>query len=138
MRRALRGEARAARWLERAGFAVVGAQVAADYVVWVDGVASTIALRADYVVERAGLRYVAEVKTGRVAPKIETPATRRQLLEYRVAFDVDGVVLVDGETGDVRLVRFPLGGAPPGAARAPWLAWAIVAALLVAAARAWW
>jgi len=138
VRRALRGEARAARWLERAGFAVLGAQVAVDYDVWVDGVPSTIALRADYLVERGGLRYVAEVKTGRAAPRIETPATRRQLLEYRVAFDVDGVVLVDGDSGEVRLVRFPLGDAAPArAAGAGWIAWGFVAALAFAAARAW-
>ena len=36
------------------------------------------------------LACVAEVKTGRLAPRIDTPATRRQLLEYRLAFDVDG------------------------------------------------
>jgi hypothetical protein len=50
---------------------------------------------------------VVEVKTGALAPKIETSATRRQMLEYRVAFDVDGVLLVDAESGTVHEVTFP-------------------------------
>jgi len=47
------------------------------------------------------------VKTGAHAPRIETSATRRQILEYRVAFDVDGVVLVDAEAGSVHEITFP-------------------------------
>jgi hypothetical protein len=41
-----------------------------------------------------------------VAPRIETSATRRQLLEYGLAFDVDGVVLVDAEAERVRTITF--------------------------------
>jgi hypothetical protein len=63
---------------------------------------------------------VAEVKTGTLAPRIETATTRRQLLEYRVAFAVDGVLLVDADAGTVRRVEFPLPLARP-ARRAAWL-----------------
>ena len=107
MERALRGEARAAVWLEQLGYAILGAQVAVEHPVRVDDRLVTIALRADYLVEKAGARYVVEVKTGALAPRIETSATRRQILEYRIAFDVDGVLLVDGETGQVHEVTFP-------------------------------
>ena len=73
--------------------------------------ASTIAsspfARADYLATRDGSRYVVEVKTGAQAPRIETSATRRQILEYRIAFDVDGVVLVDAEAGSVHEMTFP-------------------------------
>jgi hypothetical protein len=51
---------------------------------------------------------VAEVKTGEVAPRLSTAATRRQLLEYRVAFDVDGVLLVCPERGTIQRVDFLL------------------------------
>jgi hypothetical protein len=78
-------------------------------------------VRADYVVGVSGRRYVAEVKTGVFAPRLETAATRRQLLEYRIAFDVDGVLLVDAETERVRLIEFPL---PPAAPAGP-LAWLV-------------
>lgn len=107
MRRALAAETRAARLLARAGYAVVGSQVKGSYDLWFDGEPVTIELRADYVVERRRRRFVAEVKSGEFAPSIATPATRRQLLEYRVAFAVDGVLLVDGEAGSIHEVVFP-------------------------------
>ena len=107
MQRAARGEARAPAWLEAHGYTVLGAQVAVEHPVQVDDRVVTVALRADYLAEKDGARFVVEVKTGALAPRIETSATRRQILEYRIAFDVDGVVLVDAETGNVHEVTFP-------------------------------
>lgn len=105
--RAGEGEKRALAWLEGLGFEILGAQVAVSYPVQVDDTTVSVGVRADFVVEKDGARYVVEVKTGAVAPRIETPATRRQLLEYKVAFDVDGVLLVDAEAGEVHAVSFP-------------------------------
>lgn len=105
--RAGEGEREAAGFLEAAGFEVEAAQATGGYDVEVDGEAVEVPLRADYLVRKDGRRWVAEVKTGGVAPRIRTPATRRQLLEYLVAFDVDGVLLVDAERGVVHDVRFP-------------------------------
>lgn len=104
---ALHGERRAAVWLEARGFSILGAQVAGGYALWVDDEELPIGLRADYVVERDGARYVVEVKTGSMATRLDTPATRRQLLEYSVAFEVDGILLFDAEADRVREVRFP-------------------------------
>ncbi len=114
------GEVRAAAMLERLGFTILGRQVGGGYGLGVDGERLEIDLRADYVVEarrgrHRGRRFVAEVKTGAFAPRLDTATTRRQLLEYRIAFDVDGVLLVDAEAGRVHLVEFPL---PEGQARA--------------------
>lgn len=102
------GERRAEALLAALGYDIVGRQVRARYGLDVDGDAHDVDLRADYLVAREGQRFVAEVKTGRLAPRLDTPATRRQLLEYRVAFDVSGVLLVDAEAGAVRTVTFPL------------------------------
>jgi len=104
---ALRGEATAEAVLARAGFRVRERQVPLVFPVVCDGEALAIALRADLVVERGGRRYVAEVKTGDAAPSLTTAATRRQLLEYLVAYRVDGVLLVDAERGSVHEVEFP-------------------------------
>ena len=90
MDRARRGEARAAGLLEDRGYTILGAQVAVEHEVRVDERVVMVPLRADYLVRKASARYVAEVKTGALAPRIETSATRRQILEYRIAFDVDG------------------------------------------------
>jgi hypothetical protein len=134
------GEVRAEVLLRRLGFSILGRQVGVSYSVGVDGAEVAIDLRADYVVSEGGRRYVAEVKTGVFAPRIETAATRRQLLEYRVAFDVDGVLLVDAEANRVRLVEFPLpGGARErrGSGRGAWLLVGIAAGVLATlAARA--
>jgi hypothetical protein len=107
MARAVRGEQRAPALLEARGFAVLGAQVVVDHTVRIDDRLVAVPLRADYLAERDGARYVVEVKTGALATRIETSATRRQVLEYRIAFDVDGVVLVDADAGHVHEITFP-------------------------------
>ncbi len=105
--RAYAGEREAARVLRAYGFSILGAQVPAEYPVEVDGETILCGLRADYVVSKDGARFVAEVKTGSLAPRIETASTRRQLLEYEIAFGVDGVLLVDVERHVVHAVTFP-------------------------------
>jgi hypothetical protein len=105
--RAYAGERDAARILRAHGFSIVGAQVAAEYPVEVDGEIVVCGVRADYVVQKRGARFVAEVKTGTYAPRIATASTRRQLLEYGIAFDVDGVLLVDAERDVIHTVSFP-------------------------------
>jgi hypothetical protein len=107
MRRAAEGEVRAATLLRRRGFEVEGAQVAGSFVLCVDDAPHTVRLRADLIVQRRGRRYVAEVKTGAVAPRPDHRATRRQLLEYGMAYYADGVLLVDAEREAVHEVRFP-------------------------------
>lgn len=118
--RGAQGEVRAELLLRRLGFGIVGRQVAITYGLALDGERIAVDLRADYVVSKDGRRYVAEVKTGRLAPRIDTPATRRQLLEYRLAFDVDGVLLVDADSDRVRAVEFPLPASRP-VSRLAWL-----------------
>ncbi|MBX3226207.1 MAG: hypothetical protein KIT84_28460 [Labilithrix sp.] len=103
--RGAEGEREAARLLEAAGFTIEGRQVAGGYTLAVDGAPVTIAVRADYLVSKAGARFVAEVKTGAVATRIETAATRRQLLEYQHAFEVAGVLLVDADAARVHRIE---------------------------------
>jgi hypothetical protein len=107
MRRARQAEQQAPRWLTRHGYTVTAVQLAREYTLTLDAEDVAIQVRADYLVERKGRTYVAEVKSGQAAPSIQTQATRRQLLEYRMAFDVDGVLLVDAETQRVHVVGFP-------------------------------
>jgi hypothetical protein len=107
-RRAFRGEREAETVLARAGYRVDERQPALDWPVALDGVPHPIQLRADLIVSRDGRRFVAEVKTGARAPRIETAATRRQLLEYAVAYDVDAVLLVDMEAETITEVTFAL------------------------------
>jgi len=109
-RRAIRagaGEDAAAVLLRRAGFRIVAAQARIWWAPLIDGEPHRTELRADYLVEARGERLVAEVKTGEAAPSLSTAATRRQLLEYHVAFAADGVLLVCPERGTIHRVKFP-------------------------------
>lgn len=136
--RARRGELAARALLERRGFEVISEQAPGLFEYQCDGQTAAAALRADYLVRRRGKRYVAEVKTGKLVTSLEHAPTRRQLLEYQIAYASEGVLLVDVEQGKLELVRFEtharrarglvvplLMGALGGAALTAWLAYTL-------------
>lgn len=127
--RGQRGERDALRLLRRAGYTLEARQLRSSYAVQVDETVAEVQLQADFIVSRAGRRLVAEVKTGVHAPRFEHAETRRQLLEYQLAFDVDAVLLVDVEAGAVKEVRFPVARAIAGR-RTHVLGWLLAAALV--------
>ena len=104
--RGLRGEVHGVGLLEDAGYDVVDTQVRAQALVEVDGGDETYELRIDAIVAREGRRYVAEFKTGNAAT-IGSAPTRRQLLEYALAFPDHGLLLVDASEGTLQEVGFP-------------------------------
>ncbi len=105
--RAGAGERAAIALLEDEGYVIEACQARVVWAPLVDDEPIELELRADYLVTRNGERFVAEVKTGEVAPSLHSAATRRQLLEYSVAFAVDGVILVCPERGEVHRIEFP-------------------------------
>ena len=106
-RMALDGEERAEKLLKKKGYRIVDRQVVGSWWMWVDDEEIDIQVRADFLVKRKRRLYVAEVKTGQLVTDPAFPATRRQLLEYRMVFDVDGVLLVDAEGRQIHQVDFP-------------------------------
>lgn len=108
-RRALNAETEAEHLLQELGYEVVERQVGRAWSFLVDGEPVEAAVRADLLVQRDGALYVAEVKTGTRAPDPSFPATRRQLLEYLMVFEPDGLLLVDMEQRNVMEVEFPVG-----------------------------
>jgi Holliday junction resolvase-like predicted endonuclease len=106
--RSIAGEIEAERLLERRGYRILARQPGLEWGIACDGEDLPVELRADLLVERRGRRYVAEVKTGVSAPLLTNAATRRQLLEYCVAYEVESVLLVDVEEQRVREISFPL------------------------------
>ncbi len=105
--RAQAGEREAQTLLAAEGYRLVEIQARRHWPVSVDRETFHVELRADLLVERDGCLYLAEVKTGRAAPDPLLPATRRQLLEYLLAFQPDGLLLVDAEAGEIIEVAFP-------------------------------
>lgn len=106
--RAQWGEDGAVDVLAAAGFTVVDDQVTGEWSYWLDGDEVVVRCRADLLVEGDDGRFIAEVKTGARAIDPTHPATRRQLLEYQLAFPVDGLLLVDMEERRVVQVAFDL------------------------------
>lgn len=112
LRRAQVGEEQAAQLLEQAGYTVLSAQHEGSLTALVDDRPCAFALRADYLVRsrRDGSLLIAEVKTGAVARTLQHGPTRRQLLEYALAYggQVDGVLLVAPEQEQtITRVDFP-------------------------------
>jgi Holliday junction resolvase-like predicted endonuclease len=105
-RKAIAGEYEAEKLLERNGYRIVDRQVDRRWLLWVDGEPRDVRSRADLLVNRRGLDFVAEVKTGKRAPDPTLPATRRQLMEYLWVFPVAGVLLVDVAEGCIHEVHW--------------------------------
>ncbi len=106
-RLALRAETEAERLLEQHGFAITDRQPTATWNLYVDGVAHEVRCRGDLVATRGGQTWLVEVKSTARAADPKLPATRRQLLEYRLAFDVDGLLLVDMAARRIHRVELP-------------------------------
>ncbi len=108
--RAQAGESRSEDQLTNAGFVILQRQAHAIWAPRINGVAEPFELRADFLVQDIESQeiLVAEVKTGDLAPELSTAATRRQLLEYQLAFGVAAVLLVWPERQQLFRVEFPM------------------------------
>ena len=104
-RRGKIGEKRAVRLLKKGGYSIIQSQVPLSGNIHIDNRPSSFNVRVDYLVEREGQKYLAEVKTG-LAAQASNPATRRQLLEYATIGKTDKIVLVDSTLGTVKTIRF--------------------------------
>ncbi len=131
-RRMSRGQAlekKAGALLQSKGYRLVGYQHPVSYEMQVDGRTVTVSLKIDFIVSKNGKTYIAEVKSGKLAPDIKTSATRRQLLEYSLVARTDGTLLVDMESREIAEIVFPWAGtAATGGIH--WLLWALIAALM--------
>ena len=103
---ALAAEVDAESLLERSGFEIVDRQIPGTMTLVLDGVPCSYGLRADLLVTDGEHDYIAEVKTGCLVSQLNHAATRRQLLEYAIAFEVDGILLVNADTGAITEVDF--------------------------------
>ncbi len=88
------------------GYSIVESQRPARAHVTIDGKRHTSTVRVDYIVEKNGLTYAAEVKGG-ARRSATRDSTRRQLLEYALIYEgISGVLLVDAVDGVVHTIEF--------------------------------
>ena len=111
-RRGQLGEENAIKILEKNGYQVVQSQVSFPGYMFVDDLKQEFDVRPDFIVEKDGLKYLAEVKTGDAA-LTKNRGTRRQLLEYTKVGNTDTVILVDATNGKVQKIRFSDYDDPP-------------------------
>jgi hypothetical protein len=105
--RAQAAESDAETLLVGAGYRLLDRQAQATLTLRINGELVDVGCRADLLVARGGLVFVAECKSGPVVSDPTFPATRRQLLEYLLAFDVDGALLIDMHTRRIIEVAWP-------------------------------
>ena len=105
-KRGAKGEIRAVRLLKKAGFSVIDSQISLSGHLYIDGEVENYDVRVDFLVEKKGEKYLAEVKTGESA-KVKNRNTRRQLLEYAKLIGSKTVILVDATQRRVMEITFP-------------------------------
>jgi len=130
-----RAEEDAVTLLEEHGYSILDGQASDENVFLVDGEETSSAVRADYIAEKDGQRFVVEVKSGDSAPSPTHSATRRQLLEYEHVFRPDGLILADMTAGVLKLIEFGLKGEPMSRTRSPlrWkhLLWSLITGIVL-------
>lgn len=103
---ATRGETDGESLLQSAGYVIEARKPSLVWRLETNEGPVEFSLRPDWLVTRAGQRFVADAKTGELAPSLAHGPTRRQLLEYALAYETQGALLVDTERGRIVEVRF--------------------------------
>ena len=93
-KRGKKGEITAIKLLEKKGFKILNEQINLNGYFFINGNLKKFDLRPDLLVEKNGVEYIAEIKTGEVADPSNIN-TRRQLHEYSYYGNQDVVLLVD-------------------------------------------
>ncbi len=109
-RHGVKAEDRVDKILHARGYQVCGIQKPLPLSMYVDDVKVDYVVRPDAIARKGDREYIVEVKTGKYAVDPLNIATRRQLLEYYYRSPGDGVLLVDGDAGNVHTIRFPVPG----------------------------
>ena len=92
--RGKKGERSSINLLEKNGYKVLDEQIKLNGYFFIDDELNEFDLRPDLLVEKDGIEYIAEIKTGEVANP-SNRNTRRQLQEYSYYGNQDVVLLVD-------------------------------------------
>jgi len=104
-KRGKRGESASIELLEENGYKVLEEQIKLNGNLLIDGELSEFNLRPDLLVEKDGVKYIAEIKTGKVASP-SNRNTRRQLLEYSYYSGQDIILLVDPIKQSIKKLSF--------------------------------
>ncbi|MDD4569946.1 MAG: hypothetical protein PHE70_07485 [Tepidanaerobacteraceae bacterium] len=108
IRKAKKGEYRAIEFIKKQGFQVVDIQKEESYTLFIDDKPYEVTVKADMIVRKGSKTYVAEVKTGEKVTSPKYKDTRRQLLEYYLVYQPNGLLLIDMEEQKIRTVVYSI------------------------------
>ncbi len=100
-------EKKAEKWLKRNGFQIIDRQQSKPLIIKAGTTLHRYSIRIDFLVKKSGRKYVVEVKSGS-QNKITKKETRRQLLEYFLAYQPYGIILFDMDSRKFSEIRFLL------------------------------
>ena len=99
---------KARKILEHLGFSVENDYAKHTMRVFQDGQPLDLPVQPDIIVSKGGKSYVVDIMQKNEMSQVSDPKTRRQLLEYFVAYKPDGVLLMDMENKRIHDIRFDL------------------------------
>ena len=106
-RKGKKGEKASMKLLEKNGYKILEEQIKLEGFLLVDEALRKFELRPDLLVEKDGIRYIAEIKTGEVANP-SNRNTRRQLHEYSYYSGHDVILLVDPTKKSIKKISFKI------------------------------
>jgi len=105
---AKKAERDAISFLNNEGYKIVDIQQKQPIVLYIDGKPYSSYVQVDFIVKKNRKKYIVEVKTGKKT-RATTALVRRQLLEYYLVFNPQGILLLDMDKGTLKRIEFEWG-----------------------------
>ena len=99
-------EKEAEKILRKKGYAIIDAQKSKPLLITIGDKIHRYLVRIDYLARKRGKVYVVEVKSGEKIPYITNRETRRQMLEYYLAYQPSGILLLNMKNKSISEVKF--------------------------------
>ncbi len=99
-------EKEAEKILKKNGYAIIDAQKSKPLLITIGDKIHRYLVRIDYLARKKGKVYVVEVKSGEKIPYITNRETRRQMLEYYLAYQPSGILLLNMKNKSISEVKF--------------------------------
>ena len=99
-------EKEAEKILRKRGYTIIDVQKCKPLLITIGDKIHRYLVRIDYLVRKRGKVYVVEVKSGEKIPYITNRETRRQMLEYYLAYQPSGIILLNMKSRSISEVKF--------------------------------
>ena len=99
-------EKEAEKVLKKNGYVIIDAQKSKPLLITIGDKIHRYLVRIDYLVRKRGKVFVVEVKSGEKIPYITNRETRRQMLEYYLAYQPYGILLLNMKNKIISEVKF--------------------------------